>query len=149
MFFFFFFFKQKTAYEMRISDWSSDVCSSDLLITQVPTFNPAENPNQVSILRLINPTAIDVSIAINGQDDEGLPAPNGALTLVLPAGSARDLTASEIENGDQALGLLNGIGNGSGKWMLTVSASQPIKVMSLLRDPGGILTNLSTSSKGT
>src|SRR3546814_4717030 len=31
-FYFFFFFKQKTAYEMRISDWSSDVCSSDLLI---------------------------------------------------------------------------------------------------------------------
>src|SRR3546814_2642406 len=29
-FFVFFFFKQKTAYEMRISDWSSDVCSSDL-----------------------------------------------------------------------------------------------------------------------
>src|SRR3546814_11336728 len=31
LFFFFFFFKQKTAYEIRISDWSSDVCSSDLL----------------------------------------------------------------------------------------------------------------------
>src|SRR3546814_6045244 len=30
LFFGFFFFKQKTAYEMRISDWSSDVCSSDL-----------------------------------------------------------------------------------------------------------------------
>src|SRR3546814_2666193 len=29
-FYLFFFFKQKTAYEMRISDWSSDVCSSDL-----------------------------------------------------------------------------------------------------------------------
>src|SRR3546814_1604427 len=28
----FFFFKQKTAYEMRMSDWSSDVCSSDLLV---------------------------------------------------------------------------------------------------------------------
>src|SRR3546814_4163952 len=28
----FFFFKQKTAYEMRISDWSSDVCSSDLTV---------------------------------------------------------------------------------------------------------------------
>src|SRR3546814_10327591 len=28
----FFFFKQKTAYEMRISDWSSDVCSSDLFV---------------------------------------------------------------------------------------------------------------------
>src|SRR3546814_6176355 len=30
MWFFFFFFKQKPAYEMRMSDWSSDVCSSDL-----------------------------------------------------------------------------------------------------------------------
>src|SRR3546814_8830111 len=34
---FFFCFKQKTAYEMRISDWSSDVCSSDLA-----TFDPLE-----------------------------------------------------------------------------------------------------------
>src|SRR3546814_6378847 len=33
--FVFFFFKQKTAYEMRISDWSSDVCSSDLRVLGV------------------------------------------------------------------------------------------------------------------
>src|SRR3546814_2425049 len=33
--FYFFFFKQKTAYEMRISDWSSDVCSSDLLGAEI------------------------------------------------------------------------------------------------------------------
>src|SRR3546814_8769648 len=32
----FFFFKQKTAYEMRISDWSSDVCSSDLVLLVAP-----------------------------------------------------------------------------------------------------------------
>src|SRR3546814_4408369 len=37
----FFFFKQKTAYEMRISDWSSDVCSSDL-----------EIKNPLSVIRL-------------------------------------------------------------------------------------------------
>src|SRR3546814_2196763 len=34
-FLFFFFFKQKTAYEMRISDWSSDVCSSDLPLVDI------------------------------------------------------------------------------------------------------------------
>src|SRR3546814_9724195 len=34
---FFFFFKQKTAYEMRISDWSSDVCSSDLCLGSLET----------------------------------------------------------------------------------------------------------------
>src|SRR3546814_5407956 len=39
---FFFFFKQKTAYEMRISDWSSDVCSSDLGVTRARL--PANNP---------------------------------------------------------------------------------------------------------
>src|SRR3546814_9513972 len=33
----FFFFQQKTAYEMRISDWSSDVCSSDLLLRPLVT----------------------------------------------------------------------------------------------------------------
>src|SRR3546814_5021537 len=31
-----FFFKQKTAYELRISDWSSDVCSSDLVLQGIP-----------------------------------------------------------------------------------------------------------------
>src|SRR3546814_9793674 len=36
-----FFFKQKTAYEMRISDWSSDVCSSDL-----PPRAPARDPDR-------------------------------------------------------------------------------------------------------
>src|SRR3546814_5568150 len=38
-FLFFFFFKQKTAYEMRISDWSSDVCSSDLFVAVARTLS--------------------------------------------------------------------------------------------------------------
>src|SRR3546814_17379572 len=38
----FFFFKQKTAYEMRISDWSSDVCSSDLLAAARRTHDAQE-----------------------------------------------------------------------------------------------------------
>src|SRR3546814_16733256 len=38
----FFFFKQKTAYEMRISDWSSDVCSSDLVAVEIPPALEAE-----------------------------------------------------------------------------------------------------------
>src|SRR3546814_1323823 len=40
----FFFFKQKTAYEMRISDWSSDVCSSDL---RTAALGLREDPGQV------------------------------------------------------------------------------------------------------
>src|SRR3546814_17781042 len=37
-----FFFKQKTAYEMRISDWSSDVCSSDLIALTGPSSSGVE-----------------------------------------------------------------------------------------------------------
>src|SRR3546814_8697338 len=46
----FFFFKQKTAYEMRISDWSSDVCSSDLLLRSL----------RGSVLIQVFPCAVDM-----------------------------------------------------------------------------------------
>src|SRR3546814_5197211 len=45
---FFFFFKQKTAYEMRISDWSSDVCSSDLY-WQRATYHVIRDYNRVQL----------------------------------------------------------------------------------------------------
>src|SRR3546814_19845608 len=50
----FFFFKQKTAYEMRISDWSSDVCSSDLHERRALSAPPAP----ADILR---PARVDLS----------------------------------------------------------------------------------------
>src|SRR3546814_5190219 len=49
VFVFFFFFKQKTAYEMRISDWSSDVCSSDLFA-------------QVKLVRVLRGAVYDVAV---------------------------------------------------------------------------------------
>src|SRR3546814_4502736 len=48
----FFFFKQKTAYEMRISDWSSDVCSSDLTTTVAENrlyLSPSRGPDQTTL----------------------------------------------------------------------------------------------------
>src|SRR3546814_3831927 len=52
---FVFFFKQKTAYEMRISDWSSDVCSSDLLATMSAAL-PAREP----VARRVPPTGAEL-----------------------------------------------------------------------------------------
>src|SRR3546814_12794000 len=48
----FFLFKQKTAYEMRISDWSSDVCSSDLARRALPA--DAEHPRVLVDLAALN-----------------------------------------------------------------------------------------------
>src|SRR3546814_4485088 len=58
----FFFFKQKTAYEMRISDWSSDVCSSDLVMDT--SLKPVlENGLYVPILAVVAPETPQVSAA--------------------------------------------------------------------------------------
>src|SRR3546814_5236981 len=57
MFVVFFFFKQKTAYEMRISDWSSDVCSSDLMATDV------QAAVDVPLLHIADPTAERIKAA--------------------------------------------------------------------------------------
>src|SRR3546814_18874144 len=57
--FFFFFFKQKTAYEMRISDWSSDVCSSDLQGRGWERFTDA-------IIRLVNARETPVAFLLWG-----------------------------------------------------------------------------------
>src|SRR3546814_19335462 len=55
----FFFFKQKTAYEMRISDWSSDVCSSDLLC-------PHHSPHRIDI----EEDVVGVEQLLQGQVDD-------------------------------------------------------------------------------
>src|SRR3546814_9184397 len=48
----FFFFKQKTAYEMRISDWSSDVCSSDLVLQDAHALDLARDTPATAMARM-------------------------------------------------------------------------------------------------
>src|SRR3546814_7335345 len=52
----FFFFKQKTAYEMRISDWSSDVCSSDLLRAYTTQERSGDSYNATALASIMNET---------------------------------------------------------------------------------------------
>src|SRR3546814_15314395 len=74
--FLFFFFKQKTAYEMRISDWSSDVCSSDL----EPDYSqPASAPSIVPVD--VPPSSVDPSASAMSPDappsiDQAPPPPS-------------------------------------------------------------------------
>src|SRR3546814_2430259 len=81
---FFFFFKQKTAYEMRISDWSSDVCSSDLKTTLFQLVQRFYDPQQGVVkvdgtpLPKVDPAALRARIAVVPQES------------VIFAASARD-----------------------------------------------------------
>src|SRR3546814_4148632 len=71
--FFFFFFKQKTAYELRISDWSSDVCSSDLFIHPYFDVFVAEQVVELKLFPPYDKPAFTVS------SREGLPEVHGKL----------------------------------------------------------------------
>src|SRR3546814_12010838 len=56
--YYFFFFKQKTAYEMRISDWSSDVCSSDLLSNEPGYYKAGAFGIRIENLVVVTPQRI-------------------------------------------------------------------------------------------
>ena len=106
---------------------------------RVAIFNPGDNPNQVSHLRLINPGGGTAEVTVEGIDDAG-DSPGDAVTVDVPAGESVTLTASELESGT---GLDGALGDGTGKWRLRVTATEPIVAMSLLSSPTGHLTNLS------
>src|SRR3546814_8310526 len=88
----FFFFKQKTAYEMRISDWSSDVCSSDLTATANTSISGAPGSLIAAggALSLTTPGAIGVDGLAGGD----IMLTSTGATTVEHAEAANDFTAN-------------------------------------------------------
>ena len=119
-----------------------DVAPSAGTRHRVAVFNPGSNRNQESLLRLVNPGEAPAEVTIAGVDDQGAPG-DGEVTLSVPGGGLRTVGAWELESG--AEGLTGMLGDGSGKWQLTIASDLPVVVMSLLRSPTGHLTNLSTA----
>jgi len=83
----------------------------------------------------------------SGIDDAGEASPGTNLTFNLSGGSVKEIIAAELEKGSSPKGLAGGIGDGIGKWRLTVTSDEPITVQSLLETPAGFTTNLSTSAQ--
>ena len=114
---------------------------------EVAVFNPGSNTAQKSVLRVVNTSAVAANVRISGRDDRGDAAPGGTVMFSVPANEAGTLSAKALEQGYSAsesdFEFTGSLGDGAGKWQLTVSADQPLRVMSLLLS-GGKLTNLST-----
>src|SRR3546814_6207645 len=66
----FFFFKQKTAYEMRISDWSSDVCSSDLVVAADWLWRITGERGHVAVVEALRGRAADPQASVDIADLE-------------------------------------------------------------------------------
>ena len=114
-------------------------------IHRVVFFNPASNVNQVSVLRIINAGSQDAEVRIEGVDDSGA-SPGTPVLATVAAGRALELTSPELETGESAAITGGALGDGLGKWRLDVTSDQPLVVMSLLSNPTGHLTNLSTAT---
>ncbi|MXW49598.1 MAG: hypothetical protein F4171_00105 [Gammaproteobacteria bacterium] len=110
-------------------------------------FNPASNTNQVSRLRLVNPTDAEARATVTGVDDSGN-SPGSPVVLTLPAKAACEVDAMELESGrGLACGEPQaGLGDGAGKWRLSIASEAPLVAMGLLSSPGGYLTNLSATA---
>ena len=108
---------------------------------RVPIFNPASSVLSQSRLRLINPGDGAARVVISALDDLGESSPGGDVRLDLDAGAARMLTARQLEEGGERLS--GRLGDGTGKWQLSVSSNRPIQVMSLIHSSTGLLANLS------
>src|SRR3546814_10941297 len=92
-FVFVFFFKQKTAYEMRISDWSSDVCSSDLRALPDHILGPVEtqHPRRRRVDPLISPLAVlehdAIGAVLHQVAEQGALMPQVDIELVILRGT--------------------------------------------------------------
>ena len=110
-------------------------------------FNPGSNTSKVSLLRLANPTDREVEVVVAGRDDRGREAPGGTVGVRLPAQGAATLTAQMLEDGGS--GFTGRLGDGEGKWRLTVTADGAVRVMSVLHaTQTGHLANLSAIAQG-
>ena len=101
---------------------------------QVPLLNPGSNARQESVLRIVNTSYSTTSVVIRGHDDAGREG-GRAVRIALRRGEALMLTAQQLED--------MGLGDGAGKWRLSVTATNPVVLMSLMRTRTGHLTNLS------
>ncbi len=68
---------------------------------------------------------------------------SGTVRISIPAGEARTYSAAQLEAGNTDLE--GTLGDGAGKWQLSVKSDSPLTILSLLQSPSGHLTNLSTA----
>ncbi len=119
----------------------NDVVPSTGGVHEIYFGNPASNISKVTFLRIANKDDVSGTVSISGFDDNG--DPSGTITFSLAANASKQMTATDLENGNAGKGLAGSLGNGAGKWRLSVSSSLDLGVQSLIRTSDGFLTNLS------
>ena len=106
----------------------------------VPFFTQSTSTGSVSYLRIINHSGESGTVSIVAYDDAG--SRYGPATLGLDAGEAVHFNAGDLEAGNAAKGLGEGIGPGTGAWRLELTSALEIEVFSYSRTEGGVVSGL-------
>ena len=126
-----------------------------MMMYQVRTFNPGSNRTQRSTLYLINNAAEAASVTVIGVDDAGM---RGEMDVrfMLGGGMAAEIPSQALEDDaarDEMMGMMmpeggltGKLGDGTGKWQLFVTSDQSLQVLSLMKLPGGYISNLSAAT---
>ena len=107
-------------------------------LVPVHFFNPASNTTFESQLRLINSNSTAVNVTVSGVDSAG-DAGEGNVTFTLQAEESKLITARQLEEGDSP-SFTGKLGDGEGKWRLSVQSASPIEVVNLMKTPGRLFT---------
>ena len=107
---------------------------------ELPFFNPGSETVRRSIVRLTNTGGEPATVTLRGLDDAGVSG--SPVTVELGAWEARSYTAPELESGS-AVGSTGSLGDGEGRWRLTLSAeSGSAYATNLLLDGSGVLSSV-------
>ena len=106
----------------------------------IPLFLSASNDVRDSILRLINHSADDAAITIVSFDDAGREM--GPITLAVEGRHTVHFDSNDVENGDEADVLSEGIGSGEGDWRLEITSDSDIEALAYVRTSDGFLTTM-------
>ena len=113
-------------------------------VQRVAFLKPASATNPIGMLRLVNRSTQEATVFINGTDDLGL-RPGSAVQVSVPAASAVELTAAQLESGEEDAIESGELGDGTGHWRLRVNGA--VTVLSLVSSETGLLANLSGADK--
>ena len=106
----------------------------------VPLFPSAADEAPQGFVRVINHSEVAGQVRIDAFDDSGMSY--GPVTLFIDAGVVVHFNSGDLERGNAAKGLPEGIGSGPGDWRLQMSTILDVDILSYVRTPDGFLTEM-------
>ena len=104
---------------------------------------PADETTRTSSLRIINTSTNVATVTVSATDDDGAPAPGGDVTMTLNPNQAQHVSIADLESGNVSEGLSGMLGDGNGRWRMTVSSTDTLEVMSLVETTDNLMANIS------